>query len=185
MECAAEVPKENILLPQLIQELKDKVVQAANRLQSDLPIAAPSAEQLGTSSVAQPAPCDAAPSAEQSGTSSVAQPALCDDANVFDLDLAMQQFMDAIDDKRSKRQQRLEWRRETGMASRLKEASRLLAECRKYREKSWIAGEDELRMKNIIRQLQIILQPQCTREDWLELYKVSSDGQIIGPSTAV
>ncbi len=67
------------------------------------------------------------------------------------------------------------------MASRLKEASRLLAECRKYREKSWIAGEDELRMKSIIRQLQIILQPQCTREDWLELYKVSSVGKIIGP----
>ena len=48
-------------------------------------------------------------------------------------------------------------------------------------QKSWSAGEDELRMKKNIRQLQIILQPQCTREDWLELYKVSSVGKISRP----
>ena len=154
-EVQQKIKKDHRPLPELVEELCVKVLKAANELRADLPSVTPSAEQPGASS--------AAPAAPQ-------EPPAC-----FDFDLATSQqvrlclWMSGAEEKEKK-----------SLKSDSAGAFGLLQDCRKYRDSNWIVGEDDEKLKKIIRQLEILAKPSCTSQMCRELYKLTEVGQILG-----
>jgi len=142
-------------LPECIQELSTKVIEATNKLQADLSSMVSSAEQPGASSATSAAPQH--PS--------------------FDILLASQRCSDLAEDflhpkppsKSEPRQQRP------------KEAFGLLQDCRKYKKDNWLGVEDEEQIDKIMKELVIESQPHFSSKLCRELCKHSKVGQILGP----
>ena len=142
-------------LPECIQELSTKVIEATNKLQQDLSSMVSSAEQPDASSATSPAPHN--PS--------------------FDILLASQRHIEMRQNLfHPKPPSKIEPRQQ-----RIKDAFGLLQECRKYKKDNWLDIEEEKQIDKIIKQLVIESQPHFTRELCREIYKHSRVAQIIGP----
>ncbi len=166
-----KIKKDHRPLAELVQELSAKVVQAANRLELDLPSVTPRAEQPSASS--------AAPPASQEPPKS------------FDLDLALrrdaerqQDFEDLYGPGWSGRRAESQSQSKHKKPNLPRQAFGFLQECRKYRDHQWVVGEEENKINKIIRQLEIHSQPRCTKEMCRELYRLTDVGDAIGTFAA-
>ena len=146
-------------LPEVIEELKRKVLEAARKLHTQ-------SAQISSS---------ASGSAEQPGASSATSPAPQHPS--FDILLASQRCNDLAENFfHPKPAPKSEPRQE-----RPKEAFGLLQDCRKYKKDHWLGVEDEKQIDKIMKELVIESQPHFSSKLCRELYKHSKVGQILGP----
>ena len=150
-------------LPECIQELSTKVVEAAGRLQTDFPSVASRAEQPGTSSAQTDFP-SVASRAERPGTSSAVPP--------FDIHLASQRRRNLCAKIFYEPQLRNKAKDETEPVHR--RVFGVLQDCRKYRDNLCSVDQaDDSKMDKIIRELEVESQPPCSSKMCRELYKLT------------
>ena len=142
-------------LPECIQELSTKVIEATNKLQQDLSSMVSSAEQPGASSATSPA---------------TQHPS-------FDILLATQRCNE-LDENflRPKPPSKSD-----PMQQRPKEAFGLLQDCRKYKKDHWLGVEEDKQIDKIMKALVIESQPHFSSKLCREIYKHTKVGEVIGP----
>ena len=140
-------------LRECIQELSTKVVEAAGRLQTDIPSVASSAERPGTSS---------------------AEP-------LFDIRVESQLMLALYDQCFLHHIPGSQCGTKSKAQPVHRRAYGFLQDCRKYQDCNLSLDElDEQKMKNIIRELEIESQPHCSSQMCRELYKLTKIAKVPG-----
>ena len=155
-------------LPELIEELNKKVVDAAKKLQQQLSDSAErpallsdSAERPGSSmvsSAAQPRASSATPAAPQPRS--------------FDIHQSCTAWLNLMQSDLSDPKP---------FESNPKSAFGLLQDCRKYKKDNWLGVEEDEEIEKIMKQLVIESQPHFSSKLCREIYKHTKVREVIGP----
>ena len=162
-------------LPEVIEELKRKVLEAARKLHMQ------SAQSSSSASGSAEQPALVSPSADgRPDIPGAARP---------DISMGVPRDFDINDFKLAYKRQGA-WRREQtklrGTADKPNQkcfvvAFALLQDCRKYHQSSWIVEDEEEHMKKLLRQLEILAQPHITSKACRQLYGLTDRNSTVGP----
>ena len=162
-------------LPEIIEELKRKVLEAARKLHTQ------SAQINSSASGSAEQPAFVSPSAD-------ARPDIPGAARP-DISMRVPRDFD-INDFKLARKREGAWCREQAKLRRLANKPNqklsvvvfaLLQDCRKYYKSNWIADDEKEHMKKLLRQLEILALPHITSKACRELYNLIGRNSTLGP----